>query len=464
MSAYKKLINNSIVFALGNLGSKVVSFILVPFYTYYLTTEQYGISDLLLTTVSLLVPIFFFSVYDAVLRFVLDSGYDNKRILSNSLIIGLIGFIFSLVLLPLVLLTDFKPYVLHFYLILLFTFFQNLFGQYARAKGYVRLFSLNGILLTAFLASFSILFIVVFHQGLTGFFWAQILAYLFSDVVLFLGSKAYKDISLKFINRKEIKSLLSYSVPLIPNSVMWWIVNASSRYFILFFSGTYLTGLFAVASKLPALLGILNQIFMQAWQISAIEEKGAEESNTYYTTVFGAFASLLFVITSMLTIVIKFVFGILFAPSYFSAWTVVPLLALGTVFSNFSAFIGTNYIVAKKTGGVFKTSVYGGIVSLLLNLILIKVFGLIGAGLSAMISFYIVFILRYFDTRKFINMRIDWLQIHGSVLLIILQLVILSLNLTIVSTYLMQLACFVVILYLNRGLFVQLLNKFIRKQ
>ncbi|MGH2233205.1 lipopolysaccharide biosynthesis protein, partial [Enterococcus faecalis] len=56
MGKYKKLAGNSVVFAAGNLGSKMISFILVPLYTYYLTTTEYGIVDLVTTTTSLLLP------------------------------------------------------------------------------------------------------------------------------------------------------------------------------------------------------------------------------------------------------------------------------------------------------------------------------------------------------------------------------------------------------------------------
>ncbi|WP_270364556.1 hypothetical protein [Enterococcus malodoratus] len=66
---YKRLAGNSILFAVGNLGSKLISFFMLPLYTWKLTQSDFGISDLVLSTLSLLLPIISLSVYDAVLRF-----------------------------------------------------------------------------------------------------------------------------------------------------------------------------------------------------------------------------------------------------------------------------------------------------------------------------------------------------------------------------------------------------------
>ena len=68
-SKYKKLFKNSAVFFIGNLGSKVITFLIVPFYTYFLTTEEYGTADLVTTTVNLLVPFAMMGMNEAVLRF-----------------------------------------------------------------------------------------------------------------------------------------------------------------------------------------------------------------------------------------------------------------------------------------------------------------------------------------------------------------------------------------------------------
>ena len=69
---YKALFKDTIIFAIGNLGSKMILFFLVPLYTNYLTTEEYGTADLIFTVAQLVVPVVSLTIYDAVIRFGLD--------------------------------------------------------------------------------------------------------------------------------------------------------------------------------------------------------------------------------------------------------------------------------------------------------------------------------------------------------------------------------------------------------
>lgn len=74
------LAKNTGYLAIGQFGTKLLSFFLVPLYTYVLTTEEYGTYDLLNTTTSLLIPILSLNICDASLRFPLNLNYDRKDI------------------------------------------------------------------------------------------------------------------------------------------------------------------------------------------------------------------------------------------------------------------------------------------------------------------------------------------------------------------------------------------------
>lgn len=100
MNAYKKLLGNSVVFAIGNLGSKLISILLVPLYTFYMTTQEYGMVDIVITTTSMLLPLISLSIYEATLRFALDGKEDTSKIFTNSLFITIIGLFILLGLSP----------------------------------------------------------------------------------------------------------------------------------------------------------------------------------------------------------------------------------------------------------------------------------------------------------------------------------------------------------------------------
>lgn len=457
MNSYKKLINNSIIFAVGTLGSKLISFLLVPLYTYYLSTSEYGTVDLTITTVNMLLPIISVSAYEAVLRFTMDKNEEPGVILTNSITIALGGFLISILFYPLLKYFNvLDGNLIYLYMILFAQMVERILAQYTRALGEIKIFAFNGILQTFTTGVLNIIFLVYFGWGITGYYWAIILAYTLSALFLFITTKSFKDLRASNSNKGTIKNLIYYATPMIPNSLMWWLINASSRYFIRWFIGISANGLFAVASRIPSLLNILYQVFNQAWQLSAIEEYESENKSDFYTNVFANLSAVLFIGASGITIIIKIVFDLIFAPEYFSAWKVVPFLLLGSVFSSFSSYLGTNYVAAKQTKGVFKTSIYGGIISLVLNAIFIPTIGIMGAGISSMISFFAMFLIRYFDTRQYIHLDINWIKFGLSILIIFAQVGFMVIGLSQSAELITGVVLFVVLLIINRQLLVSI--------
>ena len=75
----KYLIKNTAILAIGNIATKLISFFLVPLYTNILTTEQYGIIDLLYTVCTVAYPIITLNISEAVLRFSMDKDANNNK-------------------------------------------------------------------------------------------------------------------------------------------------------------------------------------------------------------------------------------------------------------------------------------------------------------------------------------------------------------------------------------------------
>ena len=94
---YSFLSKNIVLFMLGGFIPKILAFILIPLYTGILTTREYGIADLITTTVTLLIPIFTLDIQDAVMRYALDNKYKKTEVFSAGVQIILKGFILILV-------------------------------------------------------------------------------------------------------------------------------------------------------------------------------------------------------------------------------------------------------------------------------------------------------------------------------------------------------------------------------
>lgn len=301
---YSRLLGNSILFTIGNLGSKLITFLMLPLYTYKLTTEEFGATDLIQTTAGLLIPIIYLSIFDAVLRFGMEKNIDEKKILVNALSVTCVSSIVC-IFLTLILNLLGIHYSIYLGIILIVQGFQNLFSQYAKAIGKVRLFAINGMLLSGLIAVFNIILLVIFSYGVQGFFMSMILANILSNIYLIMKLNIIKEIDINKFDLDELLKMLKFSIPLIPNSIAWWMTNTVSRYFVLFFIGVTANGIFAVANKIPALLSVVNSIFFQSWQLSAIEEYDSNDSNEFFSNIYKNYTQFLFLGASVIIAVIK---------------------------------------------------------------------------------------------------------------------------------------------------------------
>lgn len=420
MNNYKTLFSNSIIFAIGNLGSKLIIIFLVPFYTYFLSTQEYGTVDLLTTTVNMLLPVISLSIFDAVLRFTMDKTNDHKKVLTNGVVVTTLGLFFSLLFYPLF--SNFVSYTIYMYIILCLQSYQSLLSQYVRAIGKVKEFAVSGILSAVVLSISNVILIAFFSYGIEGYLLSMAISVLSSIVYLSIKSKVFKNIKLSLIDKQILKKMILYSLPLIPNSFMWWIINASNRYFVVYYLGLNINGLFSVANKIPSVLAIFQMIFFQAWQLSAIEEFGKESQSKFYSKVFNFFSSSMILITSFLLVFLKPIIQYLLSSNFYDSWEYVPFLLLGTLFSSFSSFYGTNYIAAKKTSGVLISSILGSAVNVCICLMFIPIIGGNGASIATMLSFLVIWIYRVYDTKKIVRIKVRYKSLLIDLIIISAQI------------------------------------------
>lgn len=409
------------MFAIGNLGSKLVKFLLLPLYTYQLTTQEFGVTDIITTTASLLLPVVSLNIFDAVLRFSLDKKTNNASIFSNSFAVGIFSSIIIVLIIPVSYFFNI-PHIGFVSSILIAQIFQSLFSYYAKAIGEVKTFAVNGILLSFLTAIFNILLLFFVNYGIAGYLLSIIFANIISNIWLWFKLELYKVVDFKLVKRSEILSLLTYSLPLIPNSVAWWINSMVDRYFILFFLDVASNGIFAVASRIPSLISVLNSIFFQAWQISAVEEYESEDNTEFYSTVFSLYSRFIFVGTSIIFLVLRPLMNLLVSNEYALSWKYVPFLLITVIYSSFSSFFGNYYAVAKKTSSVVSTTIIGAVINIIANAILIPRFGLSGAGIASAIGFFVVLVIRIFDTKKFVKTKLDKTNILLNHLILLTQI------------------------------------------
>lgn len=410
MDKYHKLAMNSLIFAIGNLGSRFIAIIMVPLYTRFMTTSEYGQVDLVTTAISLLLPIISLAIGQAVIRFAVaySESDDRKRIFSNAVALNILGtLLLGLVFLILQPFHLFHGLLAYFTILLILQLFGDTISQFVRGIGRVRQYAINGILTTIITAGLNILLIVHWQQGVDGYLVSMIVAAAISDFYLFIVSRGFNLFSIRHLNKKLLGSMLIYAVPLIPNSIMWWIINGSTRYFILFFVGAGANGLFAVANKIPSILSIATNIFSQAWQLSAFEEQDSSDKAGFYTSVFKNYYTVLFIGASIILIITKPLIIYTVGQQFSSSWELVPFLLLASMYQSFSGFLGTTYTASLQTKGVFTTSILAAMVSFIANLVLLPIIGVYGAGIGTCLGFVAMWWIRLKDTKKIIGLSVN---------------------------------------------------------
>jgi O-antigen/teichoic acid export membrane protein len=186
------------------------------------------------------------------------------------------------------------------------------------------------------------------------------------------------------------------------------------------------TGLYTVSYKIPTMLTLISGIFIEAWQFSAVKEKrdGLEEHASFFSVTFDNFQAVMFVSGAFLIAFSKIATRIMADPSYFDSWQYIPVLSIATVFSALVTFMGVIYLMEKKSLLSFYTALVGAVLNIVLNLLLIR--GPLqanGAAIATFASYFVVFIIRAIQTRRYIKFRINTIALVANTLLLALQTV-----------------------------------------
>lgn len=398
MNRYTSLAKNTAIFALGTFGSKILSFIMVFFYSRAMETAEFGTLDIIINSGSLMLPICMLGIQNALIRFGLDNEYNKNEVFSAGVVSVGLGTAFLALLSPLIIqVAELRDYVFYLYAYVLMSSLRHICSYFVRAIGRPKLYAADGVFSTFMTCALTIIFLIPLKMGIRGYLLAIILADLSSVIFLSLKARLYEYVDFKHFNLALAKKMLGFSLPLIPTSLLWWVVNVSDRYFVQYMVSASANGLYSVAYKVPTILTLISVIFLDAWQISAVEENSSETRNRFYSNVFKSFQGAIFIISAVLILFSKFITYILLDSSYYDSWRFIPFLLLATVYSCFVQFLGNVYLAEKRSMATLLTTLLGAVLNLILNFYLIPIYGANGAAIATCISYFAVYVVRAID-------------------------------------------------------------------
>ena len=424
---YEKLAGNTMIFAISSFSSKLLTLIVQPFLTYAMRdVASMGISKLLSQCANLLIPFVSMGMSNAIIRFGLDKGNSKKQVFTNGLLTILLGYGVLLLCWPLLQrVPGVAGYGVLLCIYVLTSCLRTLCTQFIRSREMNRLVGVDGVLCTFATLMFYVLYLVVLDMGAEGYLLAIICGDAASSLFLFVTGTLWRYIDFSRINRTLWREMLRFSLPMIPAQISFWIINASDMFFVNALcvdyggrSGTEWSGLLSTGYFLPTILTTLGTIFYDAWQLSAVTEEHGR--SRFYSNVFKSYASVMFCCAGGILWLCRPVMLIM-KSSYFDAWQFVPYLTLAAVFSCFTQFMNSIYVVYKQSTHSLYTMMAGAVANCVMNYLGIVWFGPVGVTYASFLAMVLVFVLRVIDSRSMIRLRLHLPHMGVNVVLLVAE-------------------------------------------
>lgn len=456
MNRSKDLVQNTLILSIGTFLPKVTALITIPIITSHLTKIEYGTYDLLNTLVSLLLPITTLQIHSAAFRFLIDCRDNSKE--KKGVITNIYAFIIPISLLTLLI----------FYLVLwkinwltrvliVFYFYTDTLGiatqQIVRGLSENKLYSASAVIQS--LTHLVLIVIVVGYgnKGINGVLISLIIATGISIIFLVKKTGIIKEIDLSLASFRTIRQMLSYSWPMIPNTLSSWILNASDRFVLTAFMGLEAVAIYAAANKIPQLLTTAQGTFIFAWQENASLALTDENVEKYYSDMHDNIFCILSGIMALLIGTTPVLFYLLIKGDYSDAYQQMPILFMGMFFSSIASFLGGIYIAHKRTKNVGITTMLAAGCNLVINLTTVQYIGIYAASISTLISYLLLATYRMYDVKKFQNITYNYMKIALCLAILTIMCILCWFNTFVINLLNFILGC-IFALFLNRKILI----------
>ena len=426
---YKVLFKDTIIFALGNLGSKVILFFLVPLYTNFLSTEEYGIADLVFTTSQLIIPVVSISIYQGIIRFGLTKDQKASEVLKIGIDVAAFSTLLTVLITPLMgLYRPLAPWKWYLCAYVILYFYAEIFKTYLKVKNQNKKFAIISVLQTLTMALMNVLLLAVFHTGIKGYLISSICAVALSTILAATAVDALSDLKEAAFNRELFKEMLVYSAPLIINDLSWWVIHSSDKFMVEAMISASALGLFTVATKIPSLINVMISIFGQAWGISSIREIESSNDMGFYSKVLQGYMFITFGACVALVTIIKPFMNLYVGRDFKTAWVFVPMLLVSAVFSSISSYYGQLYGALKLSVNSMVTTLVAAILNIVINYIFILKYGIWGAVIGTVASYVCIAAMRIWDVARYMPIRINFPRLVANSVIIFVQGILVSMD------------------------------------
>lgn len=422
------LLKHSLIYGISNILRKAIGFLMIPVYTRYLTTSDYGTIQILDLIINIAGIMFSFGVSSSIFRFYYQ--YDNQEE-KNQVISTAYLFIISIIALITIclLLLSKKVSILIFsdvsyakYLNIIFCSFlfmqqENIFYNYLLVNKKSVLYTIFSSINLISSLLLNIYFVIIIKIGIIGILYASLISHIIGTIVL--GCITLINIKLSF-SLVKLKEMLKYGIPLIPSAIGMFLITFADRFFLQKYSSLSEVGIYSLGYNFGYIISFLVvQPFLLTWQAQMFEIAKKKNAEEIFSRVF-TYCSFILILTALaLSILSKDLLKIIATPAFFNAYKVIPIIASSYVLHGiyFNFYVG--FLIEKKTKYVGGIVGFTAVVNIILNFILIPKYNMYGAALATFLSFLVMVLCAFAISRLIYFIKYEFLRVFKLVLIAI---------------------------------------------
>lgn len=395
MNLNKEILKHTSIYSFALILSKIISFVLLPFYAGIFKTSGYGVLGMLEASGDLLAIFVWHTVINALSRFYFDKTIkNNKLVVSTALWVAWgVMLVLTLVLLLtgghvskiLTGSTDYRWVCTISFFAVFTEITSQVGGTYLMMTHRSITYSTVGVLRMVFGISLNIVLIIVLRMGLIGVVVTSALSSMISAIVF--NWIAIKNCGLGF-DTLLLKKMMAYSVPLIPGNIISFLSRQAERFLIRYTGGLSLLGILEMGYKwAPLMVFLVVNPFFQYWDPKRLDlAENDPNAGRILGDILTKFATVIFFITLLFANNVRAIIHILTPSDFWKASNIATVEILSAAITAIFLHLNFAFYFKKKTGQ------YSLIVSIIsavkigLSFVIIKTWGINGAAVSACVS------------------------------------------------------------------------------
>ena len=397
------LFKNTGIIAIGQISTKIVNFLLLPLYTSLLTKEEYGLIDLISTYATLLAVFVGLQLGTAIFRFLIPNRDDDlklRKLISTvtcAVILLCVIYIVGFVGVSPFIRISYKWFLL--YLVLATVYLQVTSGI-VRGIGNNSLYAFGNFLAATITLVMNVISIAVLHLGVEAMLLAYVVGPILGATVILIFSGCYKYIALKYFSFTELKKILKYAIPLVPNELSWTLIHSSDRMIVSAIISISANGLLAAASKFSYIYTTAFSIFNTSWTEQVVLHYKDEGGTEYISKMFDKMVTFFGSVGIGIITCMPVAYNILINSQYKDGYGLVFYYIIAVFFNAIIGLISAIYLVENETNQVAISTAVAAIINIIVDLALIKFIGVYAAPISSIFAYAIIGFWRLYDINR----------------------------------------------------------------